>query len=312
MFCSALARPVSAPLQLRLAHAAADIGRQREPVGAGVHLLLGEMHLAPSDVLVRVQLDLLELRHDRADQHLTMMLGRRRVPVRELLDHLHPHRQSGVCVVVDLNWMDVGLLLFPIESLDVVLLPFVDINRVSVDQHWRGEGIDLADHARPCPIAGVDDDDVGSRGGAQADLFGRIRFGRPVPGVAGVVQDALILQEIEHLKRIDVAERIAVMEREFECGAFQVVDQNEQIVRVDQPVFWSTGKEVIRMLHDELVERRGRSHQHRQRNAFTPTGPSRLLPGAGDRARIAGHDASVQRANVDPKLKGVGRDHRPY
>jgi hypothetical protein len=90
--------------------------------------------------------------------------------------------------MVDVDRVHVGALLLPIETLDVELTTLVQIDGVVVDQHRRGELVDLADHpaiaARaPSPTSrprslrslartagaggGVDNHHVGGSGAAQ-------------------------------------------------------------------------------------------------------------------------------------------------
>ena len=69
-------------------------------------------------------------------------------------------------------------------------------------------------------------------------------------------------------------------------------------------------EEVRRVADDELVERRAAADQHRRRAAAAAAGAAGALPGRGDRPGIAGHHADVERADVDPELERVGRDHR--
>ena len=82
------------------------------------------LDLAPADVLVRVELDLLEDRGDVADGDLAVLdVGSRRLaPLLERLEHLEVDGEVGVGVVVDVDRAHVGLLLVPVEAVDVVLL----------------------------------------------------------------------------------------------------------------------------------------------------------------------------------------------
>src|ERR1700727_1644044 len=60
------------------------------------------------------------------------------------------------------------------------------------------------------------------------------------------------------------------------------------------------------MLHDELIERRGRRNHHRTGSSVSATGATGPLPSGSDRPCISGHHAGVQRANVDAQFQGVG------
>ena len=90
-----------------------------------------------------------------------------------------------------------------------------------------------------------------------------------------------------------------------------MVQQDQEVVRVDPAVLRRAGEEVIGVLHDELIERRAPGDEERQALPRAPAGPARLLPGAGDGARIAAEDRRLQIADVDPQLQGVGR-HDPH
>src|SRR5260370_3075909 len=59
------------------------------------------------------------------------------------------------------------------------------------------------------------------------------------------------------------------------------------------------------MLHDELVERRGRRNEYRAGTAATPRSVSGALPSRSNRARVACQHASIERANIDPQLEGI-------
>ncbi len=66
--------------------------RHRHPVGRGVHLLLRDVDLAPAEIFVGVQTNLLELRHQRRDQHLAVRLRQGRSALGELLDDIDTDR----------------------------------------------------------------------------------------------------------------------------------------------------------------------------------------------------------------------------
>src|ERR1700694_1775269 len=63
------------------------------------------------------------------------------------------------------------------------------------------------------------------------------------------------------------------------------------------------------MAHDELIERRGRSHQQSTGATAAATGASGALPGGGDGAWVAGHHHGVERAHINAELEGAGRNH---
>ena len=153
--------------------------------------------------------------------------------------------------------MDVRLLLVPVEPLDVVLLPLVDVD---------GVGVDAASARRSVSTSPITRAPVGSLASMMTTLSpaavrrlissAGIGLGRPVPGLAGVVQDAVRLRGSRASPAARPAERVAVLERQLEGGALQVVHQDQQVVRIDQAVLRRAVEEVVGVLHDELIERR--------------------------------------------------------
>ena len=107
-------------------------------------------------------------------------------------------------------------------------------------------------------------------------------------------------------------EFLAVPQGQLESRAFQVAEQDLEIVRIDAGVLRRPLEEIIRMLDDVLVERCARRHQHRRRGRLPPPGAPGPLPGGGDRPRISRHHDRIERADVDPELERVGRHHGPY
>src|SRR5260370_42153971 len=61
---------------------------------------------------------------------------------------------------------------------------------------------------------------------------------------------------------VGVAEFFVWNDGQFECCAFQMIDEDFQIVGLDEGVLGRVAEEIIRMAHHELVERRGGSYQH--------------------------------------------------
>ena len=62
------------------------------------------------------------------------------------------------------------------------------------------------------------------------------------------------------------------------------------------------------MVDDVLVDRGAGRDEDRDARPRPPAGPPELLPGRGDRARVAGHDRHVEPADVDAELERVGGD----
>ena len=110
---------------------------------------------------------------------------------------------------------------------------------------------------------------------------------------------------------IHVTESLSRPERQFECSAFQMIDQNFQIVRLDVGMLGRAGEKILRMLDDKLIQGTRRSDQHGAGTPFAPPRPPGALPGRGDRAGISGHDRHVQRSDVDAEFERIGRDHGP-
>ena len=88
-----------------------------------------------------------------------------------------------------------------------------------------------------------------------------------------------------------------------------MIHENFEIVRLDVGVFGRAAEKIVRMLDDELIERRGRGDQHRAGSAAAASGASGALPGGGDRAGIAGHHAGVERADINAQFQRVRGDH---
>ena len=87
------------------------------------------------------------------------------------------------------------------------------------------------------------------------------------------------------------------------------MQQNQQIVGIDAAMLGRECKKVIGIFHDELIERIASCNQDRERSACAAACASGLLPGAGNRAGVAGHDAGFQIADINTQFQGVGADH---
>ena len=105
---------------------------------------------------------------------------------------------------------------------------------------------------------------------------------------------------------------LVVRERQLECRALHVIEQDVQVVRIDQRVLGDASKKVRRVADDELIDRRAARDEHRRGPRRSAAGAAGALPRRGDRAGIARHHRHVERADVDPELQRVRRDHRAH
>src|SRR5713226_2147416 len=108
---------------------------------------------------------------------------------------------------------------------------------------------------------------------------------------------------------VDIAELVARSNRQFERGAFQMVDQDFEIVRLDKSVFWSIAEKIVRVPNDELIERRRRSHQYGAGVSAAASGAPGALPRCGDGAGVPGHDNGIEGADVDAEFERAGGNH---
>src|SRR5882762_7852639 len=109
--------------------------------------------------------------------------------------------------------------------------------------------------------------------------------------------------------KIDIAEFVAQSDGQFERRAFQVIDQNFQIVRLNVGMLRGVSEKIVRMANDELIERRRRRHQHRAGASTAAAGAAGALPSGGDGSGISGHDHGVERTDIDAEFERAGRNH---
>ena len=164
----------------------------------------------------------------------------------------------------------------------------------------------------------IDDHEVIRRHRPQADGVGRIRLVGPGPSreLAGhalaclriirAVHQPLLGQDAENLLHVVAPERFGAGERQLERRALDVIHQDVQVVGIDERPLGRRVEEIRRVADDELIERRAAGDHHRRRPARAPSRAAGALPRRGNRARIAGHHADVERADVDAELEGIG------
>src|SRR5437016_14511156 len=61
---------------------------------------------------------------------------------------------------------------------------------------------------------------------------------------------------------VDIAEFVARRDGQFERRAFQMIDEDLEIVGLDESVLGSVAEEIVGMANNELIERRRGGHEH--------------------------------------------------
>jgi len=94
---------------------------------------------------------------------------------------------------------------------------------------------------------------------------------------------------------------------QFERGAFQVIDEDFQIVRLNEKrAPECCRKNSPEWRNDELIERRRGGYEHGTRASAAAAGTAGALPGGGDGAGVSGHHNGVERADVNAEFKCTG------
>ena len=65
---------------------------------------------------------------------------------------------------------------------------------------------------------------------------------------------------------------IPVLKGQFKSGALEMAQQDIQVVRIQQRVFRALRQQVVRMVHDILVDRRGRRDEENDTGPLAPSG----------------------------------------
>ncbi len=126
-----------------------------------------------------------------------------------------------------------------------------------------------------------------------------------------MVHEPLFPEHAEDLLQLFAAEPLIVMERQLECRALHVIEQDVEVVRIDQRVLGRRVEEIRRVTDDELIDGRAAGHEHRRRASRPAACAAGALPGRRNRARISGQHRHIQRADVDPELQGIGGNDSP-
>ncbi len=283
-----------------------------EPIGGGLHLLFGDAlwrDFAPADDLVGVQSYLLERRDFGSDQHLAVGFeGCRGLGLLRYPGYLGRNRRTGLGIVPCLDRFYLGAASLPIQLSHQVRLAAVQVDSILVDQD--GCALPVYDANDISLLRGVGDDKVVHLGGAQADSLSRVDLVGPVPLFACQSQQPLFLKEGEDLRGMrKPSERLTLGKGQLKGRAADVIHNDDQVVGIEESLLRRAPEKVVGMGYDVLVEGRGPGDQHRHRGLRPASRPSRLLPGAGDGAGIAGHNTGIQVADVDAQFQGIGGHH---
>ena len=172
--------------------------------------------------------------------------------------------------------------------------------------------VHFGNHTMIARIGGIDHHDILGVDRPEADLVSRVALRCPVPTVVSTVQYALFFQVLQKLFQVFPAEFFSLFKGQLKSRTFDVMQQDEQIVRIDAAMLRREREKVIRIFHDKLVQRIAACDQDGKRSACAPARASGLLPGAGNRSRIARHDAGFQIADVNAQFQRVGADDTHY
>ncbi len=213
---------------------------------------------------------------------------------------------DSIGVIVDVHLFDVGFTFLKVEMLDVKLLAAVNVDGLFVNE---GQGAGKIDFADDVGRAGdVDDHKIVAGHRAEADGIGGIGFMGPVVIIASQMKKACLREARAKIGQIGVAKFFVWLDGQFERGAFQMIDQDFEIVGLYEGVLGSITEKIIRMAHDELIERRRRSYQHGAGASTAASRASGPLPRGGDSAGVSGHDDGIERADIDAQFESTGRN----
>src|SRR5262249_9654404 len=88
-----------------------------------------------------------------------------------------------------------------------------------------------------------------------------------------------------------------------------MADDDVNVIGIDQAHLGRLAQEVLRMIHDELIERRAGSDEHGYRHAAATAGAANSLPGGCDGLRIAGEHGLIEAATSDSKFQTICGNH---
>ena len=140
---------------------------------------------------------------------------------------------------------------------------------------------------------------------SEAGKFSLDQYQRPSPAWRTWPSSAEEREQVVGRRR---PEHLAGLERQLERRRPEVGEQDVEVVRVRARLLGRALEQELGVVDDVLVDRGAGRDEDRDARARPPAGPPELLPGRGDRARVAGQDRHVEPADVDAELERVGGD----
>ena len=206
-----------------------------------------------------------------------------------------------------------GDMLFEVQILYKERLRFMQIDRAGMHHPQGTLAVDGANGPRSIVDRRLQDNTLRG-GGTQGDGRRGILVGHPeilVMRLMGFIVGDHELQIFVDDLGGEQAKALALLEGQLEHGAAQVLEQDEQVIRVDQRLLGRALEEILRMVGEELVERTGGGDHDRCSGFEAASRPPRLLPRRSDGARVADEDRRAQPADIDAQLEGVRSNHGP-
>ena len=209
-------------------------------------------------------------------------------------DDLDVRRVARLRVEVGVGLVDDGDAPHQVELVDQVLVTLVQVDRSRMQ---RAVGAMLVGRAEQLP--GVVDDDRVDVPRSGSDVDGAVRI-LPPPVEPGVLP-AHQLSALAHALHggADVAGlseegELPLAERELPGGASQVRFEHVGIRRVDHRSLGRFVEQVLRVMHQVLIQWVVLRHEHRERIRVATPCASGLLPHGRARSRVAREDRGIQ------------------
>ncbi len=108
-----------------------------------------------------------------------------------------------------------------------------------------------------------------------------------------------------------VSEGLAPLKGQLVRGTGQMVGQDGRVIGIQVGLLHRSAEEELRVGRQVLVQGRGAGDEDDQRRAGPASGPAGLLPGAGDGAGVADHNAGRHLPDVHAQFQRVGGDDGP-